>query len=670
MINKIFFFTNYIGSYLLYIVSALMCLNGNIDLGNMILECALIIRIVSIICLIIRKDEYENINFHTQYLVVELLIGIFYFSALFSKVTDKNYLIIIWTEGICIILSLVYEILTLLETIKQNFSIKIIHNKFTIYNSLTCFIFALLAIPCIKNSYMWDSEVYVRGIVESAENYNFTFERILNAIQTHLQLGFDFIYIIVYNIMGNNASLIIIGNIFLACITIIVFGNIIKILLPTISEIEYFFSIIIFAFSPLFLGIIGSVNLDFTMLCFFIWFVYCHMKKHYILQLFFGILLCFSKEPGVILGASYIGAHICGESFIRIKKLLNQQNVMKLFFMKLPIKRYLLDIFPFLLFVVVFLQNDSRWTRASNKSEEYVMNAFGYIGNGYILEKLKAIFILNYSWVIWTFIIILIIFIKYKRVSLYNYSHLIYVGVSFIAYTIFNFCYITYLHPRYISCAIFMSSLLLAYLIGCAFKHTIYKNSMLLIVATLLFIQNFFNSDIITKSVYDSVPIGKGELISTRGFDSYLYSDANIYNRQFTYWQFSLLKFLDEINYNENDLLVFPDIQYGIKKEMSSKHSRYSILGIWKEESNIFFNPQEKILENFYTEGAQKLNAFFYNQDCENFNFTNYERVFFIDIGILDDKKKMTENFLNKYQYLSKKNYNTLSWKIEIYQIK
>lgn len=665
MINKILFFTNYIGGYLLYIISALLCLKGNVNLGNIILECALVLRILSIIFLFISKKDTDDIKFHQQYLIIEFLLGIFYLSSVISKITNKEFIVIVIMEGCCLLLSLFYELFLLRKSINIRWEKKsFLRGKF-LFSTIVASIFTILSVPCLKTSYMWDTGIYVQGIVANASKYNFTFSEISYALRSHLQLGFDFFYIAIYNILGNNANLIFIGNILLAVVTIYVFGKVIELLIPNILELEYLLSLFIFAFSPLFLGNISSINLDFVMMCYFIWFVYVHMKKFYILQLFLGILLCFSKEPGVILGAGYIGIHMCLDIFLKMKKLFNQNGKLKKLISELPLKRYFMDIIPFLLFVIVFLSKGSVWTSADNKSDNYIMHGFGYIGIGYIHEKMKAVFVLNYSWILWIIIFILLIFTIQKKKEMYSFKSIIMLFFSFFAYIVFNCCYITYLHPRYIICTVFMVSVLLVFFIHYAFEHAIYRKIVLLIVSILLLVQSFSNADIITKSIYNSLPTGKGELISTKYFDKYIYSDANIYNRQFIYWQYSLLNFLDEIEYQANDLLIFPDIQYKL-----NELSRYCILGLWKEESELFYNPRHKRLDNYPEEGSLVLQTDFYNKEHKEIDTSEYNRIYYIDIGLLTDKKDTTEDFINKYGYTALKKYSTLSWEIIVYTIK
>ena len=92
----------------------------------------------------------------------------------------------------------------------------------------------------------------------------------------------------------------------MALITIYCFYLILDTILNNKSKIDMAIYTAIFAFSPMFLGILGEINVDFPSMCFFVWMVCCGIRGRYISQSLCGLLLCYSKETGVLLYGFYV----------------------------------------------------------------------------------------------------------------------------------------------------------------------------------------------------------------------------------------------------------------------------------------------------------------------------------------------------------------------------
>jgi len=659
---------NYGVPYILYLISALFCLQGNIELGNIFLICGLVLHIVICIVLLVFKLKITNYDNYRQFILIHCFFALFLLGGLISKETDKSNICIICLEVVCVFLVILYETKCLFyykRYYQKKWRFKL--NKYNKYFLLICFIFLAMSISCLKVSYMWDSEIYTRNIVYNALQFDFTFKDISYIIRSHVNLGFDFIYRTVFYILGGNGNFLIVGNFVLGLVTIYAYGEIIRYFISDISPTNYFLSTLLLAVAPLFLGIISTITLDFFMFCVFILFVYAHIKRRKIYQIIMLFLLCFSKEPGVILGGAYVGSFCFIElSKIVISECRGKKVKIERLIKRIPIKQYILYSIPFVAFCLMFLLRGNYLWISANDDENYIMNQFGFIGFDYIVSKFKEIFMLNYSWFFWCIIVLFILLGDIKKIKINKMEYMVSIGISFMAYMLFNFIYITYLHPRYIIGTIFITYLFFVVTVMNMIRRDRYRKVILILANILLVSQSFYNSDMISKKIYDAVPIQNGQLLSTREFDKYLYSDANIYNRQYIYWQYALLEFMDEIDYNGKDLLIFPDIEYQLRDGMS----RYSILGLWKEESDLFYDPFLKSIDNYKTDRNIVINTAFYNElsNIEEVK-SRYERIYYVDIGILANKDKTTSHFLSSNEVIEKKEYKKRSWKIIVYTL-
>ena len=317
--TKIGFFLNYILCYFLYIISLVLYFIEKNEIGSSVLFFSLIMRILLFLYWIIIRKRICSKGFHLQYIKVQLVIATFFAGRFIFGTYSKYEIVFGILEMTSIILSIVYSLVCLERplTILREIVSK---EKFLIY-FFPFLIFLLLSIQCIKVSFVWDSELYVRKIVQFNSQFLFSFSNIKDLVTSHLQLGVDFIYSIFYSLFLQNGNYVLFGNIILGGIAIFHFGKIVNHFYPAIENIELGLIILLLVFSPFFLGMIGGISLDYAMMCFYICYVDSVFRNKRVDQIFWGGLLCFSKEPGVLLGAGLIGMLLFFDIIVPFVKL-------------------------------------------------------------------------------------------------------------------------------------------------------------------------------------------------------------------------------------------------------------------------------------------------------------------------------------------------------------
>lgn len=242
---------------------------------------------------------------------------------------------------------------------------------------------------------------------------------------------------------------IVLVNIFMAVITIVLFYKILEYLFPEATKTEYTLTAVVFAFSPLLFGMVCDMNLEFPQLCFFTWLVYAFLYDKTIFRVIFGAFFAFTKETAVLVYFFFCIGRLVKEGLVPknswIEKIKNILIAFKL------------EIFAGILWLLLYYLNlNEVWAiqwkpgDAVMKKGEATINSFGFWGE-YIIEKLNQMFVLNYNWVLWLVLMLILLF-QVKKIKNLHFGKLS-VPLCFSAFSFlgFQFFYITWTNYRYIS---------------------------------------------------------------------------------------------------------------------------------------------------------------------------------------------------------------------------
>ncbi len=457
--------------------------------------------------------------------------------------------------------------------------------------------------------------------------------------------------------------------IILATITVAMFYKILEKIFIHINKINLALFTCLFAFHAAFWGILGEVNADFPVLVFFVWMIYFGINQLYFLQAFSALMLCFSKETGVLIFAFFVFGSVF-YSFVKSFKLGFKGIVNKVF----SFSNCLMYISGITWFCVwKFNNNGAIWTGGANsdvldkKSISGVkLDTFNSCYE-YIWHKLKEIVFLNNGYIFWILgIIAILCYVFGKNKFNIEKKHMgIVIGIymSFVGFLNFQMYFLTWPNYRYlIPIAFFEPFLAALFVLG--YMKNINKQRVVTIVCVIMIIMSNFGFDPISKSIFQTIDLGNGHMISTNLFYikdldnkilakdmeltyEYAYDDEGVSNREYCYREKCINAILKRIDYTDKKLIIFPYIN-GAKSFYYGRREGY-------EFEDLYVNKRTKKLS---------MNAFGYDVSDST------QWILFNDLYLIDNAQISTE-LLNSYDevyyvYPTLSDKHKIDWKYQI----
>ena len=622
--------------------------------------------------------KYQEINRQTA---IQMFWIYFVFTALWnlaalSEYSSKTYPLVIVLGLITLNISTLFWFFV---SVREKDIIKYIANwgKRNQYLLLLMVLFVALSVETINDWLRVDSYSYY-AYISAAKSWDFTFEtfRLLQYC-AHNTFGYSLFSLIGEYLLPGNGYGVRIIQIAMACLTIATFSNIIKKLkIDAEKGIENALITAIFAFSPLYMGILYEINLDFPTMCFFIWFLYSYVNKKQIFELASIFLLIFSKETGILLlfgfalgwFISMLWSNWRERNFAFIKDKYIWYQVLHYFI-------------PALFFVIVFFLSD-RWNQDEmsiqiSESGDTLFKFGLNIDN--IVIKLKEFFIINFNWIVVLAFLICVLRILLKKTKRIDYLQK---QFSFMAiplmgsatvFFLFNIVYIAHCPARYVLPGHVILYVFFAYTALIILKM---KTRIVLycFVVTAFLIQNFITIDPLTLYAFKNIDIGKGKIITTRTFvtdengkittDDEIRSNNEMdnsasYNRQYSYFGDLFEKFLRKIEYDDSTLIA-------IAPTYGEYVTKLSLFGKWDPNALYFYNPATGHVVLDETQSV--LNIQVITEDTE-MNFYDYERIYLVYFPYREQYYH-ADSLLEKYIIRDSFDVEYRLWLLHAYQLK
>lgn len=604
-----------------------------------------------------------------------LLTGIFL--PMFIRAWIENYQIHVyfaWMEFLALICGLIFWGLRYL-----NYPNRLKHGKFDKFYILYIFIIVLIffvSIEQLTKGIKWDSANYYKFIVRLNEITFSPNDIVLLKNCGHSCYAYSLFVSIGENILPFHGLGVRIENIVIWIICCFLVDKILLNIMPYIKKAIRLIVLLLFALTPAILGTIQDISPEIYLVLFFTAFLYSYQKKRWILQLFWGTALVFTKETGILLIAAFYVGWFIVKLVLAVKskcisQIINKENIFFSLIIYIP-------AFVFLVYFIV----DTAWGTTSiaandNLTEDYLLtgNTFG-VNMLVIVTKLKQMFVLNFNWLPTLICLIgflyLIIRRKKKKVSL-PIEFIVPFVFSYLAFLLMQLFYITYTFPRYIMLQYVFGMIVFAYFASVLPFNNIFRSIYILNII-LLCIQNYYCIDLISLKVFSSFNTGNGTML----VDSPLYinsagkvvsgNDANIlqlspyaqYNKQWSYFDVLIDKILQRIDYSSEDILWLPDC-------------------FWPYSTGIYWGYWQ---DNYYDKEINRVTQIF---DSNNKEFSGQT---YINYSLISEKKQLVlqENyntyylsfsFSNEIDSFVLKNYNCIKfdvieyrgWVATIYQI-
>ena len=533
-------------------------------------------------------------------------------------------------------------------------------------------IFMLLYIPCFFFLFKSDSNVYYTTVHDNIGKWDFTMETV-----KYLQMGYHMSY--GYSIFIYLGEAIIrlwgigirISNLLIFFITLICLNGIAKELFPNKDKWFYSFVIMMFAFNPLILGIIQELNLDYAIVCFFIWFIWAFQKKYKIYIVFFAALMCLSKENAIVILAGFMIGAVVFRMF-HIKKPISIKKIFKC----INNEEWAMFFAASAVAVNSILLN-GQWGKTGTvpSGNKNVVNTIQFNAD-YIAIKLKQMFVLNFQWLVVgiAFLLFLILIIKRIKIMINETGYALI--VSFLVNVLFQLAFFTYPHYRYLQVNALYFSMAIAYLLYRLISNKIVADGCMMVIVAVFFVQSFYSIDFITNAISRKVPTGNGQINSEAYYSdvpgkNYVlalekdggnlinerYRDYVQNNRQYLGFEVCFEKLMKGIGYNENKSIVLSPL-YG--------NLDYTIVNMFgtPDKKKLMWN--RKFSQITYENSDIAINWIDINNIEDAFKY--YDEIWYVELPC-----ENKPNFPEVSKYISedeKQEYKFMGWKLIAYKLK
>lgn len=526
-------------------------------------------------------------------------------------------------------------------------------------------VFVVLSLDTLDDWARWDSRCYVIYMQE-ARNFDFTLQSVkeLNLVG-HLALGYSVPALLFCNLIGDVTLACRIWNLVQAGIAISCFYGILSIWMPGAKRLVKTAGTAAFALSPWLLGMVGDASLDYASFCFLVPFVYFSLKKERVPQLLFGYMLCFSKEPGMILCFSYAAG-----CFLQAFRKSGEKNWGRRIWKSLWQMDCMIHAIPVLSWLGMYLVS-TRWGAG---------DSFHYFGivSSYMIPKLRAILFLNFNWLFWLVIVLGAVWAAVRRIRRGKRSvqqgvesrecrnhpadrrrnrqqageetaSLVPAAVSMLGFLVFQLIFVTYNHPRYLQPLFFFLILFAVLILDRMLTKNSIKTWILGIAAVLLGIQSFVSVDPVAEhfSGFVRIDTGNGYVLSTNWIappDNY--GDPIVYNRQCSYLDEALRKALGQMELGEETVIFLPSPYQGLDSYgYAQEYIFYNLLGDYHYSgSDMYWDGDEQLLTSDQAEGRIPVRFVLMNSENRE-SITEKNVVYYLSFPWIEDDEALLSAF-------------------------
>jgi hypothetical protein len=608
----------------------------------------LVFAIGVIICWLIKDYKYIN-----QITPVVLLINIFWLSALISKNTNKDHrIIIIWGT---------FSLLMMLVLCMKKIHWKNILSNVKSYKGIfiILIVFILLSIETLTEIPLWDSKLYYIGITRIVQWFDFSFGCFYDLnLWDHISIGYSFWFLICEFLFPDNIVVAHIMQVVMGMgIVLGVYLVLCKMFSEKVSQKEILIMTSLFAVSPYILGMIGNFNIDISILFYLVWLTFAYVNDFRILELVFGLGLCFSKENGIV----YVFFFAVGIAISQIVKSRNdKRKFIKNIIYPFTVSTNYLYLIIAIIYIVAYLCNTGdRWSNGADKaiswnSEGY--NCFG-INLNHIIMIIKEYFVLNFNWLIWLIIIgcgmytLINRMIAKKSENQCAVIESVPIISAFVGGLFFSIVFVTYTHTRYIIPSVFGGTFFLIIVVN-KLNNKKARCVIYNVLAILLLIQSFYSVDMVSNKVFCNTDIGSANILSMHDSGSFQLNDSIVYNRQYVYYGKMMEKMLNEIDYDSNKAIVL------LEDETIDGYKVWGSYGYqWdmKQRKMVYYESDK--------EGVISVDSF---PHTEIKSLTNYDKIYVLKFQT--NNEDILNQVLNQVMVLDSDTITYRGWEVVVYE--
>jgi len=576
-------------------------------MGNYIVDY--IVALIIIICEEIFKQKIKKIPLKIvkQLMFIMGCISLFFTSALVSKLSNKEEVLVIVFYGLAIIQFFVYLLVYVDKKEKYLSNLKLLIINGEIKNVVTRYqyqiaIFFLTFISRIWQIHTvqkWDAEEYYYGIMKACDGFNFTVNSFWTGFKlaSHTAQGYGFWTGIGAFLYPDRVEGILLVVLLLTCIANVKLYELLKSYWIAMTDRQAFWGTVMCMCVPLYWGSYSFLTPDYLILVFLIFMFDCERKERWLTFFFWSIIACFAKELGLVMVIAYFAAKVFNQLFTSQGSLL----VRIVTCIKTPaILIGIVDGFIIVAYMLlnkgisswkqnIHYSNSINWNNSSSFVRLY--NAFG-IQPDYIITRLRQYFIVNFAWIFSIILIVALIVYIYRRKTSLKIEKIVETSAILIGYGIFMCIYVTEGVIRYnLTFSVLFPVIVYVVMID-VFSHKIVR-IMIAITSMFLFIQSFNSIDIITNTLFTTVEVGNIKLLcAVDSLNKYPTGDFFITNLQYMTNNKNIEKMLQSVNFAENDILFIAGEDYLETRKNIGRAELYGRRNTmeWNKETGSFSN--------------------------------------------------------------------------------
>lgn len=614
-----------------------------------------------------------------QLLCIFGIFAVFWVSSLIANIKTKT----LYNVNIAFLgaFTLTYiSLFWILQLVKnKNYIFFVIKNKINKkYIFTICIIFTILYLDCFFSLFKSDSNTYFLSIVKNYGNWNFE----LNSLECfqmggHLAYGYALFAFIGNNLIPKYGIGIRLINLLIYIATLFCMSDLMEKNVKNKLALFYFFSLTVFAFNPLVIGIAQELDLDMSVMCFFVWLIWAFSNRLSIFCIFFSLLLCFSKEIGIVILAGfwigvYISRYLKNNKSFSIKKLFSNLNIYEWW-----------NVYPAVLFIICMFVLSSQWGAKNVQVEKQIglVNSF-QINPEYIVIKLQHLFIFNFQWLIIPLAILLVIKSINKKAKLTKISEVYYGAiVAYMFFLAFQLLYFTYPHYRYIKLNAVYYALAIELLLDKIFTKERIKYLLAVTISILFLVQSYWMIDPISNNIFRKVSTGNGSITSLAYYIDkpncpyILYSEkggANLENeifrdyvqnnRQYLGFEKCFERLMKKIDYTKNDGLILSPIY----SDPYWGDEGWTIVNMFGTYDKTLLHWNNTLRQITYDENDIELN--FNDLNYYQINHSQYKKIWYIELPFYKENEEV-EKFINSLKGVEKITCEYYGWEINAYLI-
>ncbi len=514
-------------------------------LASFYLDEKKIVLLETVLLLSILAGAFVEDGDENQFFSIVIIFFLIFIGGILDPYSDKTKQKLIIIYGFVMLFSIS---IMLFRIISKSFKKKKIVIEWVCVMIIATFI--VVSLTRLHSFPLYDGGAYFKacGDIKSySYKFNFTPLPLVDyLLAQHISMGYSIFVLIGELFTPCLAEGIVVVNILLAGVSIGCFYRMMKRM--GVNSTMAGLATSCYAFSPFVFGMVQTINTDVPSIWFWIIMIDMLVEGKNILFLCSSWAFVCTKEPNVIVYCFTI----LGALLYEIKEKAKLPSFSKFaLYVAAPI------------FWLLYYLAPGRTSYVS--STEGIFNSTGLHTLGFswanTVEKLKQIFVLNFSWV--SVVIILVIVassVVNKRGGTVSMATVA-ITFSLFGSLAFNIFYLDYLHPRYVALAsvIFLSLALTMLVLADCVKnsHRVVALSFLLV---LLLIQSFCSIDVVSNSINERCNVSESNTLVTPGIQAF--NDSLIYNGEWYFFQRNIERALDVAEFSEGDCLVTQPFTY------------------------------------------------------------------------------------------------------------